>query len=123
MQRPKKLRHDQLHHPKSNGDVEYKRFNSETATRNRSTFGGGRRSDAGFTSRGVHTVTPPVVSTEFVTGRPLQTPPTSLTPATPYSLFDDKQKRLHNQSLKDNEPEIFSITDRQSRLLHRHGRK
>lgn len=123
MQRPKKLRPDQLQHPKSNGDVEYKRFNGETATRNKSTFGGGSRwGDQGFMSRGVHTVTPPI-STETDTGRPLATPPTSLTPATPYSLFDDRQKRLHNQSLKDNEPQVFSITDRQSRLLHRKRRK
>lgn len=75
-----------------------------------------RRASGSYYGERITLVTPTAdTSTERPPGG-LQSPPKSYPVSTPYSLYSDGQKRLHNQSLKDNAPTVHSITPRQSKL-------
>lgn len=75
-----------------------------------------RKASGHYFGQRVELVTPTAdTSTERPPGT-LQSPPTSYPVSTPYSLYSDEQKRLHNLSLEDNAPTIHSVTPRQSKL-------
>ena len=66
----------------------------------------------------VQLITGPI-HTEVDTGRSLQPYPTTLNVCRQYGLMSDRQKELHNQGLKDNAPQVFSLTDRQRKQIHK----
>ncbi len=70
----------------------------------------------------VEVVTPTPKSTEVNTGRRLHAPPSSMKVCQPYGLMTDRQKALYNKSLRDNKPEVISLTDRQRRMTWRKGK-
>ncbi len=70
----------------------------------------------------VEVVTPTPKPIEVDTGRKLYAPPTSMKVCQPYGLMTDRQKALHNQNLKDNKPEVISLTNRQTKMLWRRGK-
>ena len=75
-----------------------------------------RMASGSYFGQRVELVTPTAdTSTERPPGT-LQKPPTSVAYGKPYSLLDDRQRALHNLSLKDNGPTIHSVTPRQSKL-------
>ncbi len=83
-----------------------------------------KRADRGgdFFGDRVELVTPTPKTTEVNTGRKLYAPPTSMKVCQPYGLMTDKQKFLHNQNLKNNKPEVISLTNRQTKMLWGRGK-
>lgn len=67
----------------------------------------------------VEVISDPTVIPEVDTGRPLQPYPTTLNVCRQYGLMSDRQKELHNQGLKDNAPQVFSLTERQRKQIHK----
>lgn len=116
MRKPKKLSSEDLQHPKG----QQKAWNGDVRQPRSSRFNGDAEfSDRGFMSRGVHSVTPPI-ATEPARGT-LQSPPTSIRYEKPYSHLTDAQKALYNRSLRDNKPEVISLTNRQKKLTFGKG--
>lgn len=117
MKKPKKLTSKDLQHPKG----EQKAWNGDTRKPRTSRWNGAPdMDDVGFMSRGVHSVTPPIASE--TPSRPLQSPPSSITYERPYSHLTDAQKVAYNKELRDNQPEVFSLTDRQRKMTYGRGK-
>ncbi len=119
MKSPKKLSSEDLQHPKG----QQKGWNGDTRKPRTSRWNGAPdMDDTGFMSRGVHSVTPPIPTAPETTPGTIQSPPTSVAYGKPYDLLDDRQKALHNRSLRDNKPEVISLTNRQKKLTFGRGK-
>ena len=117
MRKPKKLSSEDLQHPKG----QQKAWNGDVRQPRSSRFNGDAEfSDRGFMSRGVHSVTPPIAS-EPAPGS-LRKPPSSIHYERPYSHLTDAQKVAYNRELRDNAPEVISLTDRQRKMTYGRGK-
>ncbi len=70
----------------------------------------------------VTTVTPSPSKPSVTPVRPLKAPPSSLKYDRPYEHLTDSQKLAYNKGLRDNKPEIISLTDRQKKLTFGRGK-
>ncbi len=67
-------------------------------------------------------VTTDTIIPEVDTGRALKPAPTTLNVCRQYGLMSDRQKFLYNQNLKNNKPEVISLSDRQRKMTWRKGK-
>ena len=111
---PKKLTSEDLQHPADK----------------KSSFNGDKRrpqKEQGFmasrASQGLKTVEGTTTPTNKVQpSRSFQRPPSSIRYERPYSHLTDRQKVLYNRELRDNAPEVISLTDRQRKMTYGRGK-
>ena len=119
MKAPKKLSSKDLQHPKG----EQKGWNGDTRKPRTSRWNGSPdMDDTGFMSRGVHSVTAPILTASERAPGTLRKPPSSVNYSRPYEHMTDVQKVAYNRELRDNKPEVISLTDRQKKLTFGKGK-